>query len=599
MRVGTGNQGTRQFLTRASGDARVLPPFFVRFLYAKPLQAVVSSPSIAVAFIAALLFFPALGSAPLWDRDEPRNAQCTSEMLDRGDWVVPYFNGELRTHKPVLLYWLMMGSYALVGRNEWGARLPSAVLSLCTVLLTYHFARCRLGERVGRWSAVVLATSLLFTMASRAATPDAALIFFSTLALCTLAGICQPLDHGVSAESSQSTTMRWLLLGFASGMAVLAKGPLGLVLPAAVGVAFVGYQWLQAWRGQDAFPRISLRTGVVALGVAVVVSCPWYCWVALRTDGVWIREFLTEHNLSRAMHSLEGHRGGVFYYPLSLLVGFFPWSILTIPLLLDLFRCRREERSPVRYLLVWIMTVLLGFSVAQTKLPSYLLPAYPAVAIVLAWHLERWSRGIVMVANKWMTIGLATMVFVATVHLIALPWSLPEQVPYAISMAFIGVIPLAVGLLAIGLVRAISTRSALVCIAAAAFGINAALFSLSVPAVGSVQRIKELLAKIPTGTLAPRAAYGHLEPSWVFYGRQSIREIGIEQPARAVAFLESNPGSVLIVAEPHLAELAPKLRNYEILVAIPEFLKSHRLLAIQLGEPLCNEKAIASPRLNF
>ncbi len=102
--------------------------------------------------IAGLVFFLNLGVPPLWDRDEPRNAGCAVEMLARGDWVVPVFNGELRSHKPVLLYWLMMSSYAMFGVGEFGARFWSALLGIGTVLLTYEIGRCLFDRRTACWA---------------------------------------------------------------------------------------------------------------------------------------------------------------------------------------------------------------------------------------------------------------------------------------------------------------------------------------------------------------------------------------------------------------------------------------------------------------
>ena len=133
-----------------------------------------------------------LGNSRLWDRDEPRNAGCAAEMLARGDWVVPVFNGELRTAKPVLLYWLIMSAYAVFGLNEFAARFPSALLGIGTVLATYHIGKRLFNPQVGLWSALLLTTSLMFNVASRAATPDASLLFFSTLALLVFAHVSFP-----------------------------------------------------------------------------------------------------------------------------------------------------------------------------------------------------------------------------------------------------------------------------------------------------------------------------------------------------------------------------------------------------------------------
>ena len=112
---------------------------------------------VLLALIAGTVFFTNLGVPALWDIDEPRNAVCAREMLDNNDWVVPTFNGELRAHKPILLYWLMMGSYSAFGVTEFAARFCSAALSIGTVLLVYHVARRLFNARTAFLSALALA----------------------------------------------------------------------------------------------------------------------------------------------------------------------------------------------------------------------------------------------------------------------------------------------------------------------------------------------------------------------------------------------------------------------------------------------------------
>ena len=121
--------------------------------------------------ISALTFFLNLGTPRLWDRDEPRNAGATLEMLRRGDWIVPVFNDELRVHKPVLINWFMMSAYAVFDDPEFAARFWSAALGLGTVLMTYVIGRRLFNASAGLWAGVVLASNLQFAMMARAATP--------------------------------------------------------------------------------------------------------------------------------------------------------------------------------------------------------------------------------------------------------------------------------------------------------------------------------------------------------------------------------------------------------------------------------------------
>ncbi|MGD0519388.1 MAG: phospholipid carrier-dependent glycosyltransferase, partial [Thermoguttaceae bacterium] len=138
---------------------------------------------------AAIIFFTYLGAASLWDEDETLYASIAREMLQRGDWVVPMFNGHMFPEKPPLMFWLMIAGFELFGQNEFGARFFSALLGVGTALVTYHLGRLLFNPRVGFWAGLIAASSIIFTVSARAATVDSALVFVSTLALlCFVAG---------------------------------------------------------------------------------------------------------------------------------------------------------------------------------------------------------------------------------------------------------------------------------------------------------------------------------------------------------------------------------------------------------------------------
>ena len=136
--------------------------------------------------IGCLIFFTHLGSARLWDRDEPRNAGCAVEMMERGDLVVPMFNDELRPQKPALLYWLIISAYQIFGVGEFAARFWSAVLAIGTMLATYGIGRRLFNPSVALYSAIVLGTSMMFVVAGRAATPDSVPVSYTHLTLPTI-----------------------------------------------------------------------------------------------------------------------------------------------------------------------------------------------------------------------------------------------------------------------------------------------------------------------------------------------------------------------------------------------------------------------------
>jgi 4-amino-4-deoxy-L-arabinose transferase-like glycosyltransferase len=193
-----------------------------------------------IAFLSLIVVsvtFVELGSARLWDRDEPRNARASHEMLARGDWIVPTFNGSLRDHKPILIYWGQMLSYLALGESEFSARLPSALCALMAIAAVAVLATRLSGKQrgispEGFWAAGCMATCTLFVMAGRAATPDACLIAFSTLGIAAM--VIGSLAPSVPYSSGQVGKSRWILAMFGYtmlGLAALAKGPVGIVLP--------------------------------------------------------------------------------------------------------------------------------------------------------------------------------------------------------------------------------------------------------------------------------------------------------------------------------------------------------------------------------
>lgn len=206
------------------------------------MDADVSSPARAnllLAGVCCLLFFWNLGVPGLWDEDEPRNATCAREMLERGDLIVPTFNGELRTAKPVFLYWLVISAYSVFGVNEFSARFWSALLATGTVLLTARMGRKLYSRRVGLWSGLLLASALMFVVAARACTPDSVLIFFVTTAMSVVGIEFAKSQSGTVSSPSLEAPRRPSLFSaiifyLALGGAVLAKGPVGIVLPAAI-----------------------------------------------------------------------------------------------------------------------------------------------------------------------------------------------------------------------------------------------------------------------------------------------------------------------------------------------------------------------------
>ena len=265
-----------------------------------------------------------------------RTAKCGLCRGDDGTWRLGGAVLQCRAahHKPILLYWLIMSAYGVFGVNEFSARFWSAALAVGTVLATYGIGRRLFHANVGFWAAVILATSLMFDVAGRAATPDSALIFCSTAALLIYVLTAFPADGTYFPQRWWAAGAMYALMG----LAVLAKGPVGAVLPTAVIGMFLLIVRLpetvrevhrpawQRWLLQIVrpfSPSHFLRTcwsmrPLTAIVVILAVAGPWYAWVGWRTGGEFLRVFFGEHNLGRATQAMEGHSGGLWYYPVAI-----------------------------------------------------------------------------------------------------------------------------------------------------------------------------------------------------------------------------------------------------------------------------------------
>ncbi|HTN73629.1 MAG TPA: glycosyltransferase family 39 protein, partial [Pirellulaceae bacterium] len=466
--------------------------------------------------LTAVVLFTNLGGPRLWDRDEPRNAGCAAEMLQRGDWVVPVFNNELRTHKPVLLYWLMMSAYEVFGVNEFAARFWSAMLGIATVLMTYHLGRRLFNERAGFWAGLSLAPALMFGVASRAATPDAVLVFCSTLAL-FLYGMFAFRAGGVANRYFPTVWWQAALIYAAMGLAILAKGPVGLVLPTAVIGMFllimrqptstlVTGDWFGSVRsGLGVFgPLHFLRTcwamrPLTALAVSLAIALPWYLWVHARTEGAWTVGFFFEHNLGRATQAMEGHRGNLLFYPAALAIGFFPWSVFFLPMLLDAIdQLRRRVVVTPGYLFAacWVGVYLVLFSLAKTKLPSYITPCYPGVALLMGAFASNVITQQSRVALVWIRVSLATAVIVGVALLVGLPQVSARFLPGEEWLGVLGIAPLLAGLLGWYFTARQMFQRAMLTYGASAIAFSTFGLALVTQRVDEHQRNDELLAAI-------------------------------------------------------------------------------------------------------
>ncbi len=590
-----------------------------------------------LSLVAGIVFFANLGGARLWDRDEPRNATCAREMLERGDWVVPTFNGALRTHKPIMLYWLMMASYTCLGVSEFAARVPSALVSCATVLVTYSLGLRLFGRRAALWSAIALATFAMMGVTGRAATPDGCLIFFSSAAMAVYVYSVWP-THSLRAASpalvrrgsipfTQSLSAG-IVLYATMGLAVLSKGPVGLILPTAV----IGMFCLLARTSENHpqprqehpsvrhrivsmlgsclqvfAPRDFLRTcwqmrPCLALAVVLLIAGPWYAWVGFRTNGEWLRGFFWEHNLNRAVSPMEGHHGSLLFYPLALLVCCFPWSVLTVPTCLSTSRHlqtasreRMGERDGILFLCCWIGVYVAIFSVAQTKLPSYVAPTFPALALLFGRFLADWEQSRARVASVWWPLGMGILALVGILLGAGIPLAARKFLPHesaAIWLGLVGAIPLVGATVAATCQRIQQPTWSIRVFAISAIALSVALFAIVAPRVSRHQECVRMLDNLPTHPEARLASFATLEPSWVYYAHRTIQEFGVDTATAAAEFLRGNPSAYLIVSDRHWETL--EQASGQPLVVLDRgayFLKDQTLLLVQSRPAVADAKS--------
>jgi 4-amino-4-deoxy-L-arabinose transferase-like glycosyltransferase len=547
-----------------------------------------------VALCAGTVCLANLGGPALWDEDEPKNARCAQEMYERGDLVVPTFNGRLRFDKPILIYWLMQAAYALLGTNEFAARLPSAASGIVVALITFRLAAQLFDLRAGLWAGLVLPTSLLFVVSARAATTDAA------LTACTTGGIAL-LAVPVARYPKASFCAGYGCLG----LAALAKGPTGFLLP--LTVLWV-WRWLCAWldasepRPRAAFLRRVTRCAGAAtrgmrpflgLAICLLVAAPWYVAVGLATGGEWPRRFLLEHNVGRYLQPREGHEGFPLFYIAWLLLGVLPWSW---PVVEGLFAAARRERASAPgkkgglLLAAWVGVYLLFFTFSSTKLPNYLLPCLPAAAAGAGLCLAKWCRRARAQtphnAAGFLAGGLLAGLCLAAVSQIVLP---RLGVPSG-GCLLSGLVMSAGFAVAIALERTGRVAQALALSAATAATLHTLLFAAAAEQVAGRQVSKELVKRVPAlaDVRARVTSLGHFRPGLVYYAGRNVEQLGgIEQVREQLASHE--PGLSIIRRE-LLTELGALPQGAAVLAEMPVFLKPNRRVVV-LGS-----KAMGPPR---
>jgi 4-amino-4-deoxy-L-arabinose transferase-like glycosyltransferase len=328
---------------------------------------------------AALLYSLGNWSLPLIDRDEPRFAEAAREMRQSGDFVVPKLNGEYRFDKPPLIYWCQVLAFDILGENDFAARLPSVIFAALAAVTTWMYSSRIFGPRIGLWSGILFATSLQVFIHSRAAVADMPLVFFFLTA--TWAD-WERLRNPDSAFS-------WWIFYLSLSLGFLAKGPVAL-LP-------VFFAPIQSLLNHSPY-RFRFRSALKGGFIVLVVIGLWGVPALVATQGEYLKIGIGKHVFLRSLQPMESHGaagigGYLLFLPYYLVVtffSFFPWCLFLPGCIKRLWAHREPDEN---YLLGPILIVFFVFTLVQTKLPHYVLPAYPMLAMLTARHADqsRWA----------------------------------------------------------------------------------------------------------------------------------------------------------------------------------------------------------------
>lgn len=381
----------------------------ISFFKKKPVQIGI------LAFLCYIFLFHALGSYRLIDVDEPRYAEAAREMIEKHDWVTPYFNYQLRFDKPVFIYWLIALSYKLFGNvSEFAARFPSALMGSFLVFFTYFFGRRSVSHFFGMVSAVVLLTCLQFIAISRMSITDMTLSFF----------LCATYFSGfLGLESKESHKKYWWWLAYAfCGLAILTKGPVGFGLPA---IIFAVYAVLSG-KIKECFKPIYILPGFLIMSL---ISVPWY-YLIIQRHSEFVSYFFIKHNLQRFSSTELGHVQPFYFYIPVVLLGFFPWSVYFVPALvkgvnrlvafakeaqpksLAIFENLDLKNKAMLYSIITFSVIFVFFSASEAKLLTYIMSLFPALAFISAdMIVSFFEEGKNSKAVKISTIVLAVVCF--------------------------------------------------------------------------------------------------------------------------------------------------------------------------------------------
>ncbi|HTL89815.1 MAG TPA: glycosyltransferase family 39 protein [Leptolyngbya sp.] len=479
-----------------------------------------------VLALGGITFFNQLGSIGLVDETEPLFVEAARQMTVTGNWITPYFDQVPRFDKPPLIYWLMAIAFQTIGVNEWAARLPSAISGTMLVGFCFYALKRLVPSKIAPYlGSAIVAFNLITLFFGRLGYSD------MLLSAC-FGGSLLAFFLGYVESNPRWYWVFYVLMG----LAVLTKGPVGVVLPIAIVIIFLVW----ARRLREVLREMQPLRGIA---VFLLISVPWYVLAYVQNGNAFIDSFFGVHNIERFTSVVNQHSGSWYYHFVIVLVGFFPWSLClpaAIAHALNQSKWRQQPRSQHlgRFALVWFATVLIFFTIAVTKYITYTLPLYPAAAILITvWFADQFLH---TRQSNWLG-GTVYFSVMASIALAIFLFHSPNLLNADPAMPNLGLRIERTGLQHIGasiwltaaiagLILVIQNRSRWYwAVNLVAFG--AFILFFITPAVGVVDSVRQLpLRQIAQGTIEDRrpnepivmATDAFEKPSLVFYTRQPI-----------------------------------------------------------------------------
>jgi 4-amino-4-deoxy-L-arabinose transferase-like glycosyltransferase len=550
------------------------------------------------------------------------------------------------------MYWMMIGGYQLFGVGEFASRFPSAVFGIAAALLVWRLGRILYSPRVGFWASTILATSLNYVVISRAATCDAELLFFCTLPiyLFVRANASRrelPADGTLPAHLNPPATanarlvpdslvwldqdadrptrwITWMMIYASMGMAVMVKGPIGVVLPTAVLGLFhllqnghrrstIVTRLLDRLllRSSSGNLRFRLLTAIryfaavlspahiattiwkmrplTAITMVLLVAGPWFYAVSSRTNGEFLHGFFGVHHFHRFTGTMDNHAGPPYFYLVAICVGFFPWIIFLTPTLQQLaarLKDPQSSRPADRLVIAWFAVWVGAFSLAVTKFPHYVLPAYPALALATACFLDRWISNSRLYVPYWRRAASWTLGLVGLGIVIVVPIVARNFLPGEEWLGLTGV-PLILGAAVFWrMTERLQVERALASLTATAAVFSIGLFAVAAVRVDSYQNTPGFAAAIrqhnPAGG-GKIAVYQCFRPGFVYYSNRFVDQFWDD--SRAKEFFETGvEDSYLITTLTDYQRIAADLPpEIGVLKQSPWFMKPGETLVL-LGD---------------